>query len=93
MSADIFLAKVSESVAEFKPAETGSAVLLSGSHVIASVNKDYNGTDISEHPEDKFLTKVGTVVQPAEAMRCRRSAAIMYPSTMWKVRTGPWSHM
>ena len=62
ISCDIYLANVSESVAQFKPAGTGSAILFDGSQVIASVNKDYNGTDIADHPDDKFLTNIGSVV-------------------------------
>ncbi|MBQ9550892.1 MAG: cache domain-containing protein, partial [Lachnospiraceae bacterium] len=49
MSVDIYLSHVSESVAEYRPAGTGHAILFDGSQIIASENTEYNGTEYTEH--------------------------------------------
>ncbi|MBO4559566.1 MAG: methyl-accepting chemotaxis protein [Lachnospiraceae bacterium] len=59
---DVFLNRVAEEVAAYKPGGTGSAVLFDGSMILASANTDYNGTEAKEHSSDTFINAVAARV-------------------------------
>ncbi|MBR5731864.1 MAG: methyl-accepting chemotaxis protein, partial [Lachnospiraceae bacterium] len=62
-ASDIFLDKVSAEVADYKPGGTGSAVLFDRNIILASAKTEYNGTEGSSHPEDKFITDIASRVK------------------------------
>ncbi|MCR5785908.1 MAG: methyl-accepting chemotaxis protein [Eubacterium sp.] len=66
LSVDIVLSGISQTVGEYTPAETGESMLFDGTSIIASVNSDYVGTDVSEHTDDEFLQAVSTIVTSGE---------------------------
>ena len=62
LSVDFNLSGIANSVAEYRPAGTGGAVLFDQSMILACETVEYNGTDISEHPDDRFYTAAAAEV-------------------------------
>ncbi len=60
---DVFLAKVSEEVAQYTPGGTGHAMLFDKSVILASTDAEQNGKDVSEITDDPFITQVGALVE------------------------------
>ena len=60
---DVFLANVSQEVAQYKPGGTGNAVLFDKNMILASANLDYNGTEGSSHSSDKLITAIAARVK------------------------------
>ena len=59
---DVYLNNVSKEVSEFKPGETGSAVLFDRNMILACATSEYIGTSASEHSSDKFITELASRV-------------------------------
>ena len=62
LSIDIVLANISDTVSQYTPGTTGASILFDGTSIIASVEEDYVGTDVSEHTDDEFLQRISSVV-------------------------------
>ena len=59
---DISLGSIMAEVSELKPLGTGESMLLDGSHILSYSNSEYNGSDVSAHTDDAFLTQVAALV-------------------------------
>ena len=59
---DINLTEVMEEVSQFSPMGSGMSMMLDGENVLSYYLTDYNGTKISEHPDDSFLTMVAPLL-------------------------------
>ena len=58
LSTDIFLEKISESVAGYTPLGSGKSMLVSGEKIMAAPEADYVGTEFAAHNDDAFLQDV-----------------------------------
>ena len=63
LSIDIFLTNISGKVSEFTPSETGVCILFADSNIVATSLPDYTGTDVKDHPDDKFLQEIYSSVK------------------------------
>ena len=52
---DINLTEVMEEVSQFSPMGSGISMMLDGENILSYYFSDYNGTKISDHPDDTFL--------------------------------------
>ncbi|MCH4193607.1 MAG: methyl-accepting chemotaxis protein, partial [Butyrivibrio sp.] len=62
-AADMSLDNIVKKTAEFKPMGSGGSALLSGDVVLSYFNKDFNGTKVSDHADDTYLTAVYELAQ------------------------------
>ncbi|MBE5870399.1 MAG: methyl-accepting chemotaxis protein [Lachnospiraceae bacterium] len=55
---DVTLDSIVAATAQFKPMETGMTMMLAGEDILSYYEASYNGSKISDHPEDAFLVKL-----------------------------------
>ena len=70
---DISLGSIMAEVSELKPLGTGESMLLDGSNILSYSNSEYNGSDVSDHSDDAFLTQVAALVATTDTI----------PGTTW----------
>lgn len=61
MALDYTIDGIVKIVSNMKPLNTGGALLLSSDSVLSYFTKSYNGTAISKHTDDTYLTKVASI--------------------------------
>lgn len=60
IAGDLYLEHISETIAEYTFAKTGKAILLDDQlTIVASGNKDYIATSVSDHADDPLITNIG----------------------------------
>jgi len=55
---DMQLMSIMDTVSQLKPMKTGGTMLLDGTAILSYFDDSYNGTDISEHPDNTFLKTI-----------------------------------
>jgi methyl-accepting chemotaxis protein len=61
MALDYTIDGIVKIISNMKPLDTGGALLLSSDSVLSYFTKSYNGTAISKHTDDSYLTKVAAI--------------------------------
>lgn len=62
-AADLDLSDIVTQISSLKPMETGGTMLLDGDMILSYFTSDYNGSKVSDHTDDSYLTAVEKYVQ------------------------------
>nr|WP_292163841.1 methyl-accepting chemotaxis protein [Butyrivibrio sp.] len=57
LAVDMLISSIATQVGEYKPLETGGSMMLDGDMIISYFTSDFNGTSVTEHSDDTFLTQ------------------------------------
>lgn len=58
VASDFNLKGIMDSVGQLKPMGSGGTMLLDGPHILSFFDESFNGTEVTDHPDNTFLQKV-----------------------------------
>ncbi|MCR5792577.1 MAG: methyl-accepting chemotaxis protein [Lachnospiraceae bacterium] len=62
MACDMEINDIVETVAQYRPMDVGSSILMDGDYILSYTNQDFNGTKSSEHTDDAYLTRISKII-------------------------------
>lgn len=89
---DYEISGIVETVSGLKPLNKGGSMLLAGDNILSYFVADFNGSKVSEHQDDSFLTQVASISKnpPKEVQHIRSYNGTLYyvsfnnvPGTDW----------
>lgn len=93
LAIDMLISSIAQEVSEYVPLETGGSMLLDGDMIISYFTSDFNGSSVTEHTDDSFLTAVYEYVQTgsSEATNIKSYTGTTYVIAVSSVPGTSWS--
>lgn len=88
---DLSLAKITETVGSLKPMKKGGTMLLDGTSILSFFDSEYNGTDVSEHTDNKFLQVVASNVDKTGQVETIKESGKKYYVDFENVEGTTWT--
>lgn len=90
-AADMELNQIVEAVSQFKPLGTGVSMLFFDDYILSYYKSDFNGTKISEHSDDTFLTQAANCIKSGSGIYEAKADGNIYYIAVSEVPGTPWT--
>ncbi|MCR4692038.1 MAG: methyl-accepting chemotaxis protein [Lachnospiraceae bacterium] len=90
-ASDMELNQIVDAVSQFKPLDTGISMLFFDDYILSYYNSAFNGTTISEHSDDAFLSQAASYIKSGDGIYEAAADGTTYYIAVSEVPGTPWT--